>query len=116
MSCFRFTPIIICHFTLNLRQVKSPGSSWVSGSRSASLRFVGNAGGSLHFGGDDEEEGEEGVVEQSGLTEGSGVPIEDKEGYSSTTMTGDHPAAQSVSLVIGEKSRSLPILLSKTNY
>ena len=97
MSCFRFTPIIICHFTVNLRQVKSPGSSWVSGSRSASLRFVGNAGGSLHFGGDDEEEGEEDVVEQSRLTEGSGVPIEDKEGYSSTTMTGDHPAAQSVS-------------------
>ena len=58
---------------------------------------MGNAGGSLHFGGDDEEEGEEDVVEQSRLTEGSGVPIEDKEGYSSTTMTGDHPAAQSVS-------------------
>ena len=55
----RFTPIIICRFTLNLRQVKSPGSSWVSGDQSASLRFVGNAGGSLQFGPDDDEEGEE---------------------------------------------------------
>ena len=39
-------------------------------------------------------------MEQSGLTEGSGVPIEDKEGYSSTTMTEDHLAAQSVSILV----------------
>ena len=103
MSCFRFTPIIICHFTLNLRQVKSPGSSWVSGSRSASLHFVGNAGGSLHFGGDDEEEGED-AVEQPGQAEGSGALIVDKEEHGSTSVTGHYPAGQSVSVLsISEK-------------
>ena len=77
---------------------------------------MGNAGGSLHFGGDDEEEGEEDVVEQPRLTEGSGVPIEDKEGYSSTTMTGDHPAAQSVSPSHSQANLSLPMLLWKAHY
>ena len=56
----RLTPIIICRFILNLRQVKSPGNSWVSGSgRSLSLRFVGNAGESLRFGADPGEDGVE---------------------------------------------------------
>ena len=100
MFYFSITPIIICRFTLDLRQVKSPGSSWVSGSQSASLRFVGNAGGLLHFGGDDVEEGEENAVEQTGQTEGSGAPLEDKEGDSSMTMTRDHRAAQSVSILV----------------
>ena len=50
---------------------------------------MGNAGGSLHFGGDDDEEGEEdAVVEQPGQAEGSGVPIEDKQEDVSMTMTG----------------------------
>ena len=111
MFYFSITPIIICRFTLDLRQVKSPGSSWVSGNQSASLRFVGNAGGSLHFGGDDDEEGEEDAVDQPGQAEGSGVPIEDKEEDVRMIMTGDCPAAQSVSvLVTGEQSRSLHIV------
>ena len=72
---------------------------------------MGNAGGSLHFGGDDEEEGEEDVMGQTRLTEGSGVPIEDKEEDVRIIMTGDHLAAQSVSVhVIGEQSRSLHIV------
>ena len=97
MLCYSFTPIIICRFTLNLRQVKPSSSSWASGNQSASLRFVGNAGESLQFGGDDDEEGEGDTVEQSGLAERPGVPIEDKEEDVRMTMTGDHPAAQSVS-------------------
>ena len=67
-----FTPIIICRFTLDLRQVRSPDSSWVSGNQSASLRFVGNAGGSLRFGSDEDEEGGEDVCEslwQAGMSE-----------------------------------------------
>lgn len=35
--------------------MKPAGSSWVSGNQSHSLRFVGNIGESLQFGGDDEE-------------------------------------------------------------
>ena len=69
---------------------------------------MGNAGGSLHFGGDDDEEREEDAVEQPGQAEGAGVPIEDKEEDVRMIMTGDCAAAQSVSvLVIGEQSRSL---------
>ena len=78
LTCYTrsFTPIIICRFTLDLRQVKSPDSSWLSGSQSASLRFVGNAGGSLRFGPDEDEEGEE-DVEQFAQAEISGVSIAD---------------------------------------
>ena len=59
---YRFTPLIICRFILNLRQVKSDssGSSWISdggrNSGSVSLRFVGNAGESVRFGLSDKEE------------------------------------------------------------
>ncbi|KAI0083914.1 hypothetical protein BDY19DRAFT_998115 [Irpex rosettiformis] len=57
-------PLIVCRFILNLRQVKSAGSSWISGSQSGSLRFVGNAGESLQFGADEKpEEEEENTVE-----------------------------------------------------
>ena len=97
MSCFRLTPVIICRFTLNLRQVKSPGSSWISGSQSASLRFVGNVGGSLHFGGDDEQEGEEDAVEQLSQAEGSSIPIEDKEEDGRIILSRGYPTAQLVS-------------------
>ena len=109
MFYFSITPIIICRFTLDLRQVKSPGSSWVSGNQSASLRFVGNAGGSLHFGGDDEEEGEEDVVGQPDQAEGSGALIVDKEEHGGTSVTGHYPAGQSVSVLpISEKSWIVP--------
>ena len=40
---------------------------------------MGNAGGSLHIGGDDDEEGEECVVEQPSCVDGSGIPFKDKE-------------------------------------
>lgn len=41
------TPIIICRFILNLRQVKTTDSSSVSGNQLTKLRFVGNIGQSL---------------------------------------------------------------------
>ena len=117
MFYFSITPIIICRFTLDLRQVKSPGSSWISGNQSASLRFVGNAGGSLHFGGDDEEEGEEDVVGQPGQAEGSGVPIEYKEEDVSMSVTGHHSATQSVSLLfISDRVKSLRVLILNVTY
>ena len=53
------SPIIICRFILDLRQVEPiSGNSQTSGSvdRSATLRFVGNAGGSLRLREDDEDE------------------------------------------------------------
>ena len=79
------TPIIICRFTLDLRQVKLPGSSWVSGNQSASLRFVGNAGGSLRFGPDEDEEGEENAggehLSQAGI---SGISVAGKEEHGGT--------------------------------
>ena len=61
---------------------------------------MGNAGGSLHFGGDDEEEGEEDVVGQPGQAEGSGDTTEDRNGDISMTMARDHLAAQSVSILV----------------
>lgn len=70
---------------------------------------MGNAGGSLHFGGDDEEEGEEDAVELPGEAEGSGVFIEDREEDVVMSVTGDHlaQAALSVSVLpIDEKARS----------
>ena len=91
-----FTPIIICRFTLNLRQVKSPGSSWVSGRQSASLRFVGNAGGSLQFGLDQDEE--EDVIEHLTQAEMFDSPIVDEEGDGGIT-SGDGRTAECVSLV-----------------
>ena len=80
------TPIIICRFTLDLRQVKFPGSSCVSGNQSASLRFVGNAGGSLRFGPDEDEEGEEDgdeYLSQAGTSE-SGISSAGKEEHGGT--------------------------------
>ena len=69
---------------------------------------MGNAGGSLHFGGDDDEEGGEGVVEQSGQAGGSGVPIEDKEEEEIMSVIRHHPATQSVRVpFISDKVRSL---------
>ncbi|KAI0093015.1 hypothetical protein BDY19DRAFT_989699 [Irpex rosettiformis] len=57
--------IIVCRFILNLRQVKPAESSWISGSQSGSLRFVGNAGESLRFGADEEDAEEENIVEDA---------------------------------------------------
>ena len=46
-----FTPIIICRFILNLRQVKPLAeSSEVSDNQFTSVRFVGNAGEPLRSG------------------------------------------------------------------
>ncbi|KAI0086788.1 hypothetical protein BDY19DRAFT_328976 [Irpex rosettiformis] len=58
-------PIIVCRFILNLRQVQPAGSSWISGSQSASLRFAGNAGELLQFGADEEPEEEDNTVQRS---------------------------------------------------
>ena len=75
---------MICRFTLDLRLVSPPGSSWVSGNQSASLRFVGNAGESLRFGPDQDEEDEEN-------TEIPGISVaDDKDG--SGIANGDHAA------------------------
>ena len=95
MLCFRFTPIIICRFTLNVRQVKSPGSSWISGSQSVSLRFVGDAGGLLQIGANEDEEGEEAMVEHPGHDGGSGSasPI---TGTTGDSMAYDELIAESV--------------------
>ena len=57
------TPIIICRFTLDLRQVSFPRGASLSSKQSVSLRFVGNAGGSLRFGADEGEEDEENTVD-----------------------------------------------------
>ena len=103
------TPIIICRFTLDLRQVKFPGSSCFSGNQSVSLRFVGNAGGSLRFGPDEDEEGEEDGDEHiserffSQIVEISGVPIADKEEHVDTASNGC--AAKLVSMCILGKGR-----------
>lgn len=47
ISSYRLQPLLICRFILNLRQVKPAGSSWVTGSQSASLRFAGDVGNLL---------------------------------------------------------------------
>ena len=73
------TPIIICRFILHLRQFKPCCSSWVSGNQSASIRFVGNAGGSLQFGPDEDEEGEEAVGEYLSRDESSVIHIIDAD-------------------------------------
>ena len=52
----RATPIIICRFILDLRQVKVSDSSQNSGTQPSSIRFVGNAGESLQFEDDGDEE------------------------------------------------------------
>ncbi|KAI0086729.1 hypothetical protein BDY19DRAFT_995483 [Irpex rosettiformis] len=44
---------------------KPAGSSWISGSQSGSLRFVGNAGESLRFGVNEEEAEEENIIEDA---------------------------------------------------
>ena len=85
-----FTPIIICRFTLDLRQAKPPGSAWVSSNQSASLHFVGNAGGSLRFGLGEDEEGEEDVVEHLSQVEGPSIP-------SAVGDDGEEPATVDVS-------------------
>lgn len=51
-------PIIMCRFILNLRQIKPAGNSWID-NQSHSLRFVGNLGQSLQFGGNEDGEGGE---------------------------------------------------------
>ena len=52
----RATPIIICRFILDLRQVKVSDSSQNSRTQPSSIRFVGNAGESLQFEDDGDEE------------------------------------------------------------
>ena len=90
MFYFSITPIIICPFTLDLRQVKSPGSSCVSGNQSASLRFVGNAGGSLRFGPDQDEE--EDVVHHLSQVELYSNPSAAEEENGNMTSRGGPPA------------------------
>ena len=90
------TPIIICRFTLDLRQVKFPGSSWLSGNQSASLRFVGSAKGSLQFGLNQDEE--EDVVEHLTQAEMFDSPIVDEEGDGGIT-SGDGRTAERVSVI-----------------
>lgn len=50
----RFTPIIVCRFILNLRQVESTESSSASNGQPVSLRFVGNAGELLKSGAEED--------------------------------------------------------------
>lgn len=59
-SQYRYSmpPIIMCRFILNLRQIKPAGNSWID-NQSHSLRFVGNLGQSLQFGGNEDGEGGE---------------------------------------------------------
>ncbi|KAI0809228.1 hypothetical protein BC629DRAFT_1103434 [Irpex lacteus] len=52
-------PLLICRFILSLRQVKPAGSSWVTGSQSASLRFAGDMGQLLGVSGDQDNEDED---------------------------------------------------------
>ena len=52
----RATPIIICRFILDLRQVKVSDSSQNSRTQPSSIQFVGNAGESLQFEDDGHEE------------------------------------------------------------
>ena len=37
---YSFTPIIVCRFIINLRQIKSPGSSWFSGGHTIDLHSI----------------------------------------------------------------------------
>ena len=59
--------------------VKSPGSSCISGTQSTAHFFVGNAGGSLKFGADENNDDAEGEVEQPGQVEGPCIPVGTKE-------------------------------------
>ena len=63
------TPIIVCRFILNLRQANPSGTSRLSDNQSVSLRFVGNAGESLRFGRDEDEEMEVPVGTAEHLTD-----------------------------------------------
>ena len=57
---YSFIPIIICRFTLDLRQINAPDSSDGSVEQSFSCRLLGNAGEMLQFAEDgDEPEGNE---------------------------------------------------------
>ncbi|KAI0803011.1 hypothetical protein BC629DRAFT_89367 [Irpex lacteus] len=51
--------IIICRFILNLRQVKPAGSSWISGSKSGSIRVIDDMGQSLQTIGEEPADEEE---------------------------------------------------------
>ena len=59
--------------------VKSPGSSWISGTQSTAHFLVGNAGGFLKFGADDDDgDDDEGDVEQSGQVKRPWITSENK--------------------------------------
>ncbi len=55
MHIFSLPAMIVCRFILNLRQIEPAGSSWASGNKSVSLRFVGNLGQPLQIGIDNDE-------------------------------------------------------------
>lgn len=57
-----FPSMIVCHFILSLRQIEPAGRSWASGNQSHSLRFVGNMGQSLQFGGEGADKEEEDIA------------------------------------------------------
>ncbi len=44
----------MCRFILNLRQLRPAGSSFIDGRQSVSLRFMGDMGEPLHFGGEED--------------------------------------------------------------
>ncbi|KAI0705913.1 hypothetical protein BC835DRAFT_1302665 [Cytidiella melzeri] len=50
-----FTPIIICHFILNLRQLGAHDDDYMSGQQSTIVRFAANLGQSVRFGGWEED-------------------------------------------------------------
>lgn len=55
MHTLSLPAMIVCRFILNLRQIEPAGSSWASGNKSVSLRFVGNLGQPLQIGIDNDE-------------------------------------------------------------
>lgn len=67
------SPMIVCHFILNLRQIEPAGSSWASANQSHSLRFVGNMGQSLQFGDEDANGEEEDMPGVEGTSAEAGV-------------------------------------------
>ena len=69
-----FIPIIICRFTLDLRQINVPGSSDDSSEQSFSCRLLGNAGEMLQFAKDgDEPEGGEDDADESHIQSTSDI-------------------------------------------
>ena len=62
----------------NLRQAKSSGNTYVYGSCSTSIRFVGSAGELLRFAANEEDRAEEGTIKLSSQTEEFNVRTVDR--------------------------------------